>query len=96
MRKPFDLENNGIIYNNYKARYNMIIVQVIVLFDSIEGNSKYYIKQDANRVIYESYQFDGYVECLFDLGVISESEYDKFFDFTKQIRYDAYEIIYYI
>ena len=81
-------------YTNYKWRYNMLIMEIETLMNSLENEySKYYMKLDAKRVINETFQFDGYVECLFDFGIISESDFNMFWEFTNQIRYDSNEIL---
>lgn len=86
-----------ITYSYYRYRYNILLTKIRVLRYSIKNSySKNYIREDARSLINETFQFDGYIECLFDLYVISECDYDKFFDFTKQIRYEANEIILYI
>lgn len=96
MMKEFNRYNLSKPYSYYQCRYNMLITQINVLSYSIEKDSKYYISIDAKRVIEETFQLDGYIECLFDLGIISESDYDKFYDFTKEIRYNSNEILLYL
>lgn len=86
-----------ITYGYYRYRYNILLTKIRVLRYSIKNNySKNYVRDDVRSLINETFQFDGYIECLFDLNVISERDYDKFFDFTKQIRYEANEMILYI
>lgn len=83
-----------ITYSYYRYRYNILLTKIRVLRYSIKNSySKNYIRDDVRSLINETFQFDGYIECLFDLNVISECDYDKFFDFTKQIRYEANEMI---
>ena len=94
--KKFNRDYNRTVYSNYQVYFKMIIARINVLAWSVEEDRKIYIRENAEQLIKLSCQFDGYIECLFDLNIVSESEYDKFFDFTKQIRYDANEILLYL
>lgn len=96
MMKEFNCYNLSNPYTYYKYRYEMLITKIKVLAFSVGHGFKSNIGVDAKRVIDETFQFDGYVECLFDLDIISESDFEKFWLFTKQIRYDSCEILLYL
>ena len=93
MIKGFNSINLTNPYIYYKYRYELLITSINALEFSVERD-RLYIKDDAKRVINETFKFDGYVECLFDLGVTTESETESFWNFSKQIRHDAKEILY--
>lgn len=94
--KKFNREDNRHFYSNYQVYFKMLCAQVNVLAWAVKEDRKTFIRINAERLIQLSCQFDGYIECLFDLGIVSESDYDRFFDFTKQIRYDSKEILIYL
>lgn len=92
--KEFNCYNLAKPYINYKYRYELLIGAIKILDYSVEHDFRSFIKFDAKRVVDETFQFDGYVDCLFDLNIISESDAEKFWNFTEQIRHDAKEIIF--
>ncbi len=92
MMKEFNRYNLAKPYNLYKARYNILLVQIEILQFSIDEKHNYYLKQDIERTISETKQLDGYTECLFDLGIISENDFDKFWDFTQLIRLECNDL----
>ena len=73
-------------YANYKTIYRTICSHISALNYEIEYSSPFYIVQSANRLFTQTFMFDGYIECLYDLRVISDVEYNSFYEFTKAIR----------
>lgn len=79
--------NSDYYYTNYKTLYRTICSHIDALNYYIEmDNSPFYIYTSANRLLTQTFMFDGYIDCLFDLRVISEVEYNAFYEFTKIIR----------
>lgn len=94
--KKFNRNNYRVLYSNYQVYFKMLCAQINALAWSVEEDRKTFIRINATRLIQLSCQFDGYIECLLDLGIVSECDYNRFFDFTKQIRYDSNEILLYL
>lgn len=81
------------LYKCYKSRYMMLTTQMRILTVSIESSSRWYITRDAQRVIEETKQLDGYTECLFDIGFFSEDDFNKLWTFTNLIRIECRELL---
>ncbi len=40
----------------------------------------------ADKLFNYTFEFDGYIECLYDLRFVNDVEYNIFYEFTKAIR----------
>ena len=84
--------NNKKIYYMYKTTYRTICFYIERLNFDIEYNTPFYFSRSALMLYNYTFEFDGYIECLYDLRFVSDAEYNMFYEFTKAIREECTEI----
>lgn len=73
-------------YTNYKTIYRTICSHIEGLNYEIEYSSPFYIVQSAIRLYNYTFVFEGYIECLYDLYIVNDVDYNNYYKFTKAIR----------
>lgn len=92
MMKEFNSYNLAKPYSMYKTIYRTLYSHVACLNYDIEYNSPYYITMSATRLYNYTFSFEGYIECLYDLRLVNDIEFNNFYEFTKAIREECIDI----
>lgn len=92
MMKEFSRYNLSKPYICYKTTYKVVLNHIYVLDCDIE-NESCHISFSARDLINCVHNFEGYIDCLFDLHIISEKDYDSFYYFCKSIKDECYPLL---
>lgn len=94
MMKEFNRYNLAKPYSMYKTVFNTICSHIDSLNTAKENReNRVTIEYFAVRLKDYTYVFEGYTDCLFDLHIINEVEYNSFYEFVKAIRIECNYII---
>ncbi len=94
MMKEFNSYNLAKPYSMYKTVFKTICSHIDSLNTARENKEgQVNIEFYATNLKNYTFVFQGYTDCLFDLRLISESEYNSFYEFAKAIRIECNNII---
>ena len=90
MMKEFNSYNLAKPYSMYRSVYRTICAHINALNSALELNAKAYaIEHFALKLYNYTFIFEGYTDCLYDLRIINDIEYNSFYEFAKAIRLEC-------
>ena len=86
----FNSITNPEVYTMYRTVYCTICAHINTLNSALELNAKAYaIVLLALKLYNYTFIFEGYTDCLYDLRIINDIEYNSFYEFCKAIRLEC-------